>query len=105
MRRGPIGRSAGPGDRMIIAVALVIMAAVAAMGAFALVAAERIDAASRQRWAEMVSESLQRRASSLQRDLSSFAHWDESVLAHRLFPRRRMGTQEFRQLAAQHPAP
>lgn len=80
MNRSPLSRIAGPGDRMIVAVALVIMAAVAAMGAFALVAAERFDAASRQRWAEMVSESLQRRASSLQRDLSSFAHWDESVL-------------------------
>lgn len=80
MNRNLFSRNAGPGDRMIVAVALVIMAAVAAMGAFALVAAERIDAASRQRWAEMVSESLQRRAASLQRDLSSFAHWDESVL-------------------------
>ncbi|MCS0496682.1 bifunctional diguanylate cyclase/phosphodiesterase [Ancylobacter sp. MQZ15Z-1] len=68
------------GDRMIIAVALVIVAAVVAMAGFAFVAAERIDMASRARWSSVVVESLQRRASSLQRDLASFAHWDESVL-------------------------
>lgn len=68
------------GDRMIIAVALVIVAAIVAMGAFSLLAAERIDAASRDRWSVLVLDSLQRRAASLQRDLASFAHWDESVL-------------------------
>ena len=68
------------GDRMIIAVALVIVAAIVAMGAFSLLAAERIDTASRERSNELVLNSLQRRAAALQRDLASFAHWDESVL-------------------------
>ncbi len=68
------------GDGMILAVALVIVAAVVVMGAFSLVAAERIDAASRERWNRLVLDSLQRRAAFLERDLSSFAHWDESVL-------------------------
>ncbi|WP_051661328.1 EAL domain-containing protein [Bosea sp. 117] len=79
-KRAAIPRFAGPGDRIIIAVALVVVAAIAAMGAFSLVAAERIDAASRQRWSELVTETLERRAASLERDLASFAHWDESVL-------------------------
>ncbi|WP_162375460.1 bifunctional diguanylate cyclase/phosphodiesterase [Ancylobacter sp. TS-1] len=68
------------GDGMILAVALVILAAVMVMGAFALVAAERIDIAARERWSRLVTDALQRRASFLERDLSSFAHWDESVL-------------------------
>lgn len=72
--------SARAGDRMIVAVALVIVAAIVAMGAFSLLAAERIDSASRDRWSVLVLDSLQRRATSLQRDLASFAHWDESVL-------------------------
>ncbi|TSJ63285.1 bifunctional diguanylate cyclase/phosphodiesterase [Starkeya sp. 3C] len=68
------------GDGMILAVALVILAAVIVMGAFSLVAAERIDATSRERWNSLVLDALQRRAAFLERDLSSFAHWDESVL-------------------------
>ncbi|QIB32341.1 putative bifunctional diguanylate cyclase/phosphodiesterase [Ancylobacter pratisalsi] len=77
IRKADLARAS---DRMIIAVALVIVAAVIAMGGFALVAAERIDTVARGRWGSVVLESLQRRASGLQRDLSSFAHWDESVL-------------------------
>nr|WP_245404606.1 bifunctional diguanylate cyclase/phosphodiesterase [Ancylobacter gelatini] len=50
------------------------------MGAFSLLAAERIDAAARVRGVELVRNSLERRATYLQRDLASFAHWDESVL-------------------------
>ncbi|MCK0210006.1 bifunctional diguanylate cyclase/phosphodiesterase [Starkeya koreensis] len=68
------------GDGMIVAVAMVILAAVLVMGAFALVAAERIDAAARERGDRLVTDALQRRAALLERDLSSFAHWDESVL-------------------------
>ncbi|MBS7540867.1 putative bifunctional diguanylate cyclase/phosphodiesterase [Ancylobacter lacus] len=78
-------RNTGPADRMILAVALVILAAVSAMGAFSLVAAERIDASAGRRWTDLVGESLQRRASDLQRDLASFAHWDESVLRTAFF--------------------
>lgn len=76
--RGSVSVKAG--DRMIAAVILVILAAIMAMGAFSLLAAERIDDASRSRWSELVLNSLHRRAVSLQRDLASFAHWDESVL-------------------------
>ncbi|MFT0861054.1 putative bifunctional diguanylate cyclase/phosphodiesterase [Ancylobacter sp. G4_0304] len=76
--RGSVSIRAG--DRMIAAVILVILAAVVAMGAFSLLAAERIDAAARVRGTELVRNSLERRAVSLQRDLASFAHWDESVL-------------------------
>lgn len=65
---------------MILAVALVIAAAIAAMVAFSLIAAGRVDSSARARWAELMLDSLQRRATALQRDLSSFAHWDESVL-------------------------
>ncbi|MBS9476638.1 putative bifunctional diguanylate cyclase/phosphodiesterase [Ancylobacter radicis] len=73
-------RLARTGDRMILAVALVIAAAIAAMVAFSLLAAERVDQASRDRWNELMLDSLNRRAGDLQRDLASFAHWDESVL-------------------------
>ena len=72
--------SARAGDRTIIAVALVIVTAIVAMGAFSLLAARRMDTASRERSTELVVKSLERRASSLQRDLAAFAHWDESVL-------------------------
>ncbi|MDR6950891.1 diguanylate cyclase (GGDEF)-like protein [Ancylobacter sp. 3268] len=72
--------SARASDRTILAVALVVFAAIVAMGAFALLAAERVDAAARQRWTELVSRALESKAGLLQRDLASFAHWDESVL-------------------------
>lgn len=95
--------SARAGDRTIIAVALVIVTAIVAMGAFSLLAAERIDTASRERWNELVVNSLQRRAAFLQRDLTSFARWDESVLrtayfldvdwVHQNFGRRLHDTQ------------
>ncbi|MDQ0510638.1 putative bifunctional diguanylate cyclase/phosphodiesterase [Ancylobacter amanitiformis] len=75
------GNEASPkSDRTILAVAMVIAAAIAAMVAFSLIAAERVDAASRARWAELMLDSLQRRAGDMERDLASFAHWDESVL-------------------------
>lgn len=73
-------RLARTGDRMILAVALVIAAAIASMIAFSLLAAERVDQAARDRWNVLILESLSRRAGDLQRDLASFAHWDESVL-------------------------
>lgn len=73
-------RLARTGDRMILAVALVIAAAISAMIAFSLLAAERVDRAARDRWNELMLDSLNRRAGDLQRDLASFAHWDESVL-------------------------
>lgn len=68
------------GDRTILAVALVIAAAIAAMVAFSFLAAGRVDSASRSRWAVLMTDSLFRRAHALERDLASFAHWDESVL-------------------------
>ena len=77
---GPRFATAKASDRTILAVALVVCAAIVAMGAFALLAAERVDAAARQRWDELVAHALESRTSLLQRDLASFAHWDESVL-------------------------
>ncbi|MBS7544986.1 putative bifunctional diguanylate cyclase/phosphodiesterase [Ancylobacter oerskovii] len=72
--------SAKASDRTIVAVALVVCAAILAMGTFALLAADRVDTAARQRWAELVAHALDSRIGLLQRDLASFAHWDESVL-------------------------
>ncbi|GAB4069919.1 bifunctional diguanylate cyclase/phosphodiesterase [Ancylobacter sonchi] len=72
--------SAKASDRTILAVALVVCAAIVAMGAFALLAAERVDASARQRWTGVVADALQGKVGLLQRDLASFAHWDESVL-------------------------
>lgn len=78
---GPVRfASAKASDRTILAVALLICAAIVAMGAFALLAAERVDSAARQRWNELLAHALESRTSFLQRDLASFAHWDESVL-------------------------
>ncbi|MFK8251061.1 putative bifunctional diguanylate cyclase/phosphodiesterase [Ancylobacter terrae] len=64
------------GDRMLTAVALVILAAVVTMGAFALVAAERIDANSQQRWGRLVAGMFERRREAMERDLASVARWD-----------------------------
>ena len=75
--RGSLGYA---GDRTILAVALVIAGAIVAMVAFSFLAADRVDRASRARWSQLMSESLERRANGLERDLASFAHWDESVL-------------------------
>lgn len=72
--------SAKASDRTIIAVALVVCAAVVAMGAFSLLAAERIDSATWQRWSGLVGHTLDRKVGDLQRELNSFAHWDETVL-------------------------
>ncbi|MCB4768425.1 bifunctional diguanylate cyclase/phosphodiesterase [Ancylobacter sp. Lp-2] len=72
--------SARASDRTILAVALVVCAAIVAMGAFALLAAERVDQTARQRWTGVVADALQSKVGLLQRDLASFAHWDESVL-------------------------
>ncbi|MCK0197569.1 bifunctional diguanylate cyclase/phosphodiesterase [Ancylobacter sp. 6x-1] len=75
-----MARSSRPTDRMILAVALVIMATVVAMGAFSLVVAERIDSNARERWAGVVTDALARHGEDMRRDLAGFAHWDESVL-------------------------
>lgn len=72
--------SAKASDRTFIAVALVVCAAVVAMGAFALLAAERVDSATRARWGSLVAHTLERKTADLQRELRTFAHWDESVL-------------------------